>query len=121
MTQNFDQNAAVSILNRILELELAGVVRYTHYALMVYGYNRIPIVGWLNAQADEMSRMVGQLQTMVGGAQSVVTKAVEVKAPPTVKWTAKKALVSHATVSNERRVAKPGHVIPLEDEDLKDF
>ncbi|MBX7257217.1 MAG: MCP four helix bundle domain-containing protein [Candidatus Hydrogenedentes bacterium] len=75
----------------------------------------------LNAQADEMSRMVGQLQTMVGGAQSVVTKAVEVKAPPTVKWTAKKALVSHATVSNERRVAKPGHVIPLEDEDLKDF
>lgn len=38
---------AVAILNRIMELELAGVVRYTHYALMIYGYNRIPIVSWL--------------------------------------------------------------------------
>ena len=53
MNQAFDKDAAIRVLNRILELELAGVVRYTHYALMVYGYNRIPIVGWLNAQADE--------------------------------------------------------------------
>lgn len=45
MTQTFDKDAALRALNRILELELAGVVRYTHYALMVYGYNRIPIVG----------------------------------------------------------------------------
>ncbi|MGB2682209.1 MAG: bacterioferritin, partial [Candidatus Competibacter sp.] len=37
MTQNFDTNAAIGILNHILELELAGVVRYSHYALMVYG------------------------------------------------------------------------------------
>jgi bacterioferritin len=36
---------AVGILNRIMELELAGVVRYTHYSLMVYGYNRIPVLG----------------------------------------------------------------------------
>ena len=34
----------VKALNTILELELAGVVRCTHYALMVFGYNRIPIV-----------------------------------------------------------------------------
>jgi bacterioferritin len=34
-------------------MELAGVVRYTHYSLMVYGYNRIPIVSWLRAQATE--------------------------------------------------------------------
>ena len=40
-------------LNTILELELAGVVRYTHYALMVFGYNRIPIVSWLRSQAAE--------------------------------------------------------------------
>ncbi len=45
MLQDTDKTAAISVLNRILELELAGVVRYTHYALMVYGYNRIPIVG----------------------------------------------------------------------------
>ena len=74
MTQNFDQNAAVSILNRILELELAGVVRYTHYALMVYGYNRIPIVSWLNAQADESllhARQAGELITSLGGHPSL--------------------------------------------------
>lgn len=43
----------VAVLNRILELELAGVVRYTHYSLMVYGFNRIPIVSWLREQATE--------------------------------------------------------------------
>ncbi len=43
----------IKALNTILEFELAGVVRYTHYALMVYGYNRIPIVSWLRAQATE--------------------------------------------------------------------
>ena len=39
-----DKTAVQQTLNRIMEFELAGVVRYTHYALMVYGYNRIPIV-----------------------------------------------------------------------------
>ena len=50
---NIDKKAVIERLNRILELELAGVVRYTHYSLMVFGYNRIPIVGWLRAQATE--------------------------------------------------------------------
>lgn len=48
-----DKGAIVKVLNKILELELAGVVRYTHYSLMVYGYNRIPIVSWLREQATE--------------------------------------------------------------------
>jgi bacterioferritin len=43
----------VNCLNDILEYELAGVVRYTHYSLMVFGHNRIPIVGWLRQQASE--------------------------------------------------------------------
>ncbi|THJ18833.1 MAG: bacterioferritin, partial [Nitrospira sp. CG24B] len=48
-----DTQRAVEILNRIMEHELAGVVRYTHYSLMIYGYNRIPIVSWLKSNADE--------------------------------------------------------------------
>lgn len=36
-----------------MENELAGVVRYTHYSLMVFGHNRIPIVKWLREQATE--------------------------------------------------------------------
>ena len=39
-----DKAKVVELLNRILEHELAGVVRYTHYSLLVFGYNRIPIV-----------------------------------------------------------------------------
>ena len=48
---NLDRLKSIELLNRILEHELAGVVRYTHYALMVFGYNRIPIAGWLQKQA----------------------------------------------------------------------
>lgn len=48
-----NKKSVVKTLNKILELELAGVVRYTHYSLMVYGFNRIPIVSWLREQATE--------------------------------------------------------------------
>src|SRR3954452_11883006 len=50
---NFGKDKAIALLNRIMELELAGVVRYTHYSLMVYGYSRIPVVEWLKEQAEE--------------------------------------------------------------------
>ncbi|MBI5861524.1 MAG: bacterioferritin [Rhodocyclales bacterium] len=69
-----DKNAALKILNRIMELELAGVVRYTHYALMIYGYNRIPIVDWLQKQGDESllhARRAGDLVTWLGGHPSL--------------------------------------------------
>ena len=42
-----------ALLNEIIEYELAGVVRYTHYSLMVRGPTRIPIVTFFNAQANE--------------------------------------------------------------------
>jgi bacterioferritin len=51
MVEDFDKTAAVNLLNHIMEAELAGVVRYTHYALMVFGHNRIPIVSWLRNEA----------------------------------------------------------------------
>ena len=44
-----DTAAVVDDLNTILELELAGVVRYLHYSLMVFGHSRIPIVKWMRA------------------------------------------------------------------------
>jgi bacterioferritin len=46
-----DKTAVVGLLNEIMETELAGVVRYTHYALMVFGHSRIPIVSWLRGEA----------------------------------------------------------------------
>jgi len=71
---NLDKDKAVALLNQIMELELAGVVRYTHYALMVYGYNRIPIVEWLNKQAEEgllHARKAGELVTLLEGYPSL--------------------------------------------------
>ena len=41
------------ILDNIMKYELAGVVRYTHSAMMVSGPYRIPIVEFLQAQANE--------------------------------------------------------------------
>ena len=69
-----DKQAVLTTLNRIMELELAGVVRYTHYALMVFGYNRIPIVDWLQKNADEglaHARAAGELVTWLGGHPSL--------------------------------------------------
>jgi len=41
------------LLNKIVEMEMAGVVRYAHSSLMVTGPNRIPIVAFLQEQANE--------------------------------------------------------------------
>lgn len=60
---------AVDTLNRILEMELAGTVHYTHYSFMVFGYNRIPIVSWMEQQATESlshARAAGELITQLG-------------------------------------------------------
>jgi len=68
------QKKAVAALNKILETELAGVVRYTHYSLMVYGYNRIPIVSWLKSNAQEglnHAHKAGELVTQLGGHPSL--------------------------------------------------
>jgi len=44
---------AVKVLNEIFAIEMTGVIRYTHYSLIVVGYNRIPIVKWMQSQAQE--------------------------------------------------------------------
>ena len=69
-----DKHTAIGALNRIMELELAGVVRYTHYSLMVFGYNRIPIVSWLKGNAEEglaHAHKAGELVTLLGGHPSL--------------------------------------------------
>jgi bacterioferritin len=68
------KTTAIEAINRILELELAGVVKYTHYALMVFGYNRIPIVSWLKGNADESlahAHKAGEMVTLLGGHPSL--------------------------------------------------
>jgi len=69
-----DKDKVVDVLNRLLESELAGVVRYTHYSLLVFGYGRIPIVSWMRAQADESlghAQQVGEWITTLGAYPSL--------------------------------------------------
>lgn len=71
---DFDKVRAVALLDKILEQELAGVVRYTHYSFLVFGYGRIPIVSWLRAQADESllhAHKAGELITHLGAYPSL--------------------------------------------------
>lgn len=74
MAPNVDQDAVIKVLNRILEAELAGVVRYTHYSLMVFGFNRIPITKWLRDQAGEClthAQEAGEMVTHLGAHPSL--------------------------------------------------
>ena len=64
----------INQLNRILECELAGVVRYTHYSMMIFGYSRIPIVSWFRAEAAESlqhAQQAGEMVTRLGGHPSL--------------------------------------------------
>lgn len=72
--ETFDKATAVSLLNNIMEAELAGVVRYTHYSLMVFGHNRIPIVSWLRNEANTClahANEAGELVTHLGAHPSL--------------------------------------------------
>lgn len=64
----------IEILNGILELELAGVVRYTHYSFMIFGHARIPIIAWMRKEAAEAithAIAAGELITTFGGHPSL--------------------------------------------------
>ena len=69
-----NKKKVIDQLNRILECELAGVVRYTHYSMMIFGYNRIPIVSWFRAEAAESlqhAQQAGEMVTRLGGHPSL--------------------------------------------------
>ena len=64
----------VGILNQIVEIELAGAVRYTQYSLMVFGHGRIPIQAWMREQASEGlldASAAGEEVTTLGGRVSL--------------------------------------------------
>jgi len=69
-----NQQEIIAKLNQIVEHELAGVVRYTHYSFMIFGYSRIPVVGWFRSAATETldhATQAGEMITMLGGHPSL--------------------------------------------------
>lgn len=86
--RDLDQQKTIDILNAIMEFELAGVVRYTHYSLMVTGPNRLPIVAFFKAQASESllhAQQVGEILTGLDGHPSLKIAAMEETYQHTVK------------------------------------
>ena len=72
-SKNLSSLRVIGILNEIMEYELAGVVRYTHYSLMVVGPHRLPIVQFLKEQANESlvhAQQAGELLTGLEGHPS---------------------------------------------------
>ena len=57
-------------LTQIFDLELSGVIRYTHYSLMIFGPNRLPLIEFFKSQAKESldhANLAGEHITGLGG------------------------------------------------------
>ena len=69
-----DHDEVIKTLNQLVELELAGAVRFTQYSLMVFGHARIPIMGWMQEQAQQSlthAVQAGEEVTALGGQVSL--------------------------------------------------
>ena len=78
--KELNSKEAISILNDILKYELAGVVKYTHFALMVTGPNRLILDKFFKSQASESlqhAQQAGELLTGLGGHPSQMIPDIE--------------------------------------------
>ncbi|MEB3887445.1 ferritin-like domain-containing protein [Lyngbya sp. CCY1209] len=94
--RDLDQNKTIELLNSIMEFELAGVVRYTHYSLMVTGPNRLPIVQFFQAQATESlthAQQAGEILTGLEGHPSQKIAPIEETYQHSVKDLLEESLV----------------------------
>jgi bacterioferritin len=87
MDLDLDRDDAIKILNEIVEVELAGAVRYTQYSLMVFGHGRIPIIEWMRQQAADSlahAAQAGEEVTTLGGRVSLAIGELVGSHHPTV-------------------------------------
>tara|TARA_B100000614_G_C14557767_1_gene496120 strand:- start:1825 stop:2268 length:444 start_codon:yes stop_codon:yes gene_type:complete len=67
---NMDKKQIINVLSKIFDLELSGVIRYTHYSLMIFGPNRLPLIEFFKGQATESldhATLAGEHITGLGG------------------------------------------------------
>jgi len=116
-----DRERVIDLLNRILESELAGVVRYTHYSFLVFGHNRIPIVSWLNVQAAEAlahARTAGEMITTLGAYPSLAIGPLLDSHKTDIGMVLRESLDSEAqalALYKELLAAVEGHSVMLEE------
>ena len=78
--KDLDINKTQTILNEIMKYELAGVVKYTHFALMVTGPNRLILDKFFKSQSEESllhAQQAGELLTGLGGHPSQMIPNIE--------------------------------------------
>ena len=78
--ENLNIKKAIEVLNKIIQYELSGVVRYTHYALMVTGRDRLSLTQFFKEQATESlthAHQAGELVTGLGGHPSLEISFIE--------------------------------------------
>ena len=62
-----NKDKIIDILNEIMKYELSGVVRYTHYALMVTGRDRLSLTQFFKEQATESLLHAQQAGELIAG------------------------------------------------------
>ena len=65
-----NKDKVIDKLTTIFDLELSGVIRYTHYSLMIFGPNRLPLIDFFKTQASESllhANLAGEHITGLGG------------------------------------------------------
>ena len=75
-----DKNEVIKKLSQIFVLELSGVIRYTHYSLMIVGYNRLPLIDFFKSQATESlthANLAGEYITGLGGHPPAEIASIE--------------------------------------------
>tara|TARA_B100001029_G_C15013487_1_gene425780 strand:+ start:633 stop:1055 length:423 start_codon:yes stop_codon:yes gene_type:complete len=75
-----DKKAIIDKLSQIFTLELSGVIRYTHYSLMIVGYNRLPLIDFFKSQASESldhANLAGEYLTGLGGHPPLEIGSIE--------------------------------------------
>jgi len=75
-----DKEVIIKKLTEIFDLELSGVIRYTHYSLMIFGPNRLPLISFFKDQAKESlahANLAGEHITGLGGHPPLNIKEIK--------------------------------------------
>ena len=75
-----DKEVVIKKLTEIFDLELSGVIRYTHYSLMIFGPNRLPLISFFKEQAKESlahANLAGEHITGLGGHPPLNIKEIK--------------------------------------------
>ena len=75
-----EKEVIIKKLTEIFDLELSGVIRYTHYSLMIFGPNRLPLISFFKEQAKESlahANLAGEHITGLGGHPPLNIKEIK--------------------------------------------